>query len=130
MSDLQVVAALMRGTLPAQLDLASNPDTAENVIWALVHRCWIQEPEERLKCKEMLNELDRKGIVGGGHKGQEQIIEERRRFRDAMRKNEDVPIDLNKIEEIFDAVCILQDWRCCVLSHAISKIYAGEITRY
>lgn len=98
----------MKGTLPAQIDITSEPDTAdsdsESVIWRVISHCWAREPEGRPKSKEILDELHRAGIVGGVVEDQEQIVQETRHFRDAMRKNEEVLIDLDKIETILDTI--------------------------
>lgn len=98
----------MKGVPPAHIDLTSNPVTdSENVIWGLINRCWMQEPEGRPKCREILDKLNRKGIFASAADDQKQIAQETRCFRDTMRKNEEILINLDAIETILNTVCML-----------------------
>lgn len=106
-SDLQVLFALGKGTPPARLNL-TGPDTTENSIWRLVDRCWSPKPEARPKCKEILENVRKLGLAReAANEDEDHDMRERREFRDAMMgENGEVPIDLNAVETILDAICV------------------------
>lgn len=103
LSESQVIVAILQGTSPAQLDAISGPDA----IRALVNDCWTWEPESRPGSKKILEELDQGGFNGVAGEGHEQTVHETLRFRSAMKENEEVPINLNQVEEILDSLCVV-----------------------
>lgn len=106
LSDIQVIAALIKGNPPAQLDF-TGPNTIENIIWGLVDRCWSTEPEARPKCEEILESLKKEGLAREvASEDEDRDMRERHEFWDAMREDEEVPIDLNAVDTILDAICV------------------------
>lgn len=96
----------MKGELPARLDLTSDSGGAENTIWELVDRCWKMEPVDRPTCQEISQELRWKGLAREQTQGTVDITPKRQSFLDAMRKNEEVQIDLDQVELILNSVRI------------------------
>lgn len=93
------------GDLPGERELTSASDNIADTIWDLSCRCWAREPRKRPTCEDVVQELRSKGITREDEPGTDECtMDTRRKFLEAMRKNEDVPIDLNAVGQIFDEV--------------------------
>ncbi|KAF9440449.1 kinase-like protein [Macrolepiota fuliginosa MF-IS2] len=102
----QIIRKLMKGTPPAVLDVGRWADLDESMK-KLIHRCWTEDPGERPTCQQIVQELGAEGTSSedGGNDVRDRFAREKQRFRDAMRKNSDIQIELTQVEKILSEVC-------------------------
>ncbi|KAF9445190.1 kinase-like protein [Macrolepiota fuliginosa MF-IS2] len=102
----QIIRKLMRGNWPAVLDVVRWTDLDESMR-DLIYGCWAEGPGGRPTCQQIVQELgaDRPSSEDGGNGVRDQFAREKQRFRDAMRKNSDIQIDLARVEQILSGVC-------------------------
>lgn len=96
---------LFEGKAPT-LPRSSGPNStrAEDVIWDLVEKCWAIEPKARLTCKELSQELEKKGLKREQVHSFEDSSQGKQSFWDTMRRSEAVPVDLSQVEYILNEV--------------------------
>lgn len=100
--DTQIFLKLSKGERPAKPDPTPDTDSTEAAIWELIDYCWALEPEERPTCSEMAQELKKRGITREQGDSTDDSAQRRQDFQNAMRKNEEVPLDLGRVEQILE----------------------------
>ncbi|KAF9440386.1 kinase-like protein [Macrolepiota fuliginosa MF-IS2] len=99
--NLQILRKLGKGNLPATIDVGRWTGLDEPMR-ELIHRCWAADLGERLACQQTVQELSAGGPLSedGDDDIRNQFAREKQRFRDAMRKNSDIQIDLARVEQV------------------------------
>lgn len=104
-SDAQIIRKLIKGILPTRPDSGADSRQIDDNMWELMKRCWTHEPENRPKCKEILQKLELCGLSRQEtSEVPDQTLYDSLDFQKEMRGNEDIAIDLVKVEQILNEV--------------------------
>lgn len=105
-NDFQIFRALTSGNLPTrpERDPATELDQIDDEMWELMNLCWALKPQDRPTFKQILQELERKGLVRECEgEASETAGQESWQFQTAM-KTSDAKIDLLRVEQILNEV--------------------------
>lgn len=103
--EAQIIRKLIKGEKPALPSFELNSTRAEDVVWELVEKCWAIEPKARPMCKELSQELEKKGLKRGQDDLSKDTPQGKKSFWDTIRGSGVISIDLNQVEHIlYDVV--------------------------
>ncbi|KAJ3570724.1 hypothetical protein NP233_g4216 [Leucocoprinus birnbaumii] len=103
LSDAQIIRRLDRGILPDRPQL-SQVGEAESIVWKIIDRVWVMDPEQRPRCQEILQELEWAGLSRPLEdiSQQENGRDGRRSFEEAMKHGKEMVVDLMVVGRALD----------------------------
>jgi hypothetical protein len=96
----RLLEAATAGRKPGEIPVTFS-DPIEEAVWILIDRCWSFNPSDRPKMSKIRVNLEKAGLSRDNDNWNPAEAErERQRIRDGLGDN--VPVDLKKVQEIFE----------------------------